>query len=346
MGGFLVAKCRACGWRGELDNEHRLASYICKQAKEVRQKEQAVLATKKPYGEDGETTASYKSEDEGKPAKKEKNNKKDKKNKKDMKENLSTKERMKDAGEIDKGDNKSEPAKEKKSKKEKKDRESHVKADTEGKHGKHDTGDKHAKKDMKKAARNSNPCSSAIENGSDGAEAAHELSYEDAVMTRVVSDITDFVAKTGDALKVEMMYEEVRAQQVTYDFDNKMRMFIVVSALFPNASLDSRGVQRHSELMTAFIKNGKLRFEEWIWGFEAYLASNPTATKKWAMVLKELYDADLAEEESILRYYSKDHDTPGFDISKTALQPFIKWLEMSSGSDDSDGAEEDSHEGS
>merc|ERR1711972_973008 len=48
--GFLVAKCRACGWRGELDNEHKLASYICKQAKEVRQKEQAVLATTKPYG--------------------------------------------------------------------------------------------------------------------------------------------------------------------------------------------------------------------------------------------------------------------------------------------------------
>merc|ERR1712039_251883 len=28
--GNVVAKCRACGWHGKLDNDHKLASYISK----------------------------------------------------------------------------------------------------------------------------------------------------------------------------------------------------------------------------------------------------------------------------------------------------------------------------
>merc|ERR1712241_814512 len=116
-------------------------------------------------------------------------------------------------------------------------------------------------------------------------------------------------------------------------------MFVVVSALFPNASLDSNGVQKCSKFIKEFIKNGNQRFAEWVWGFEAYLAANPTATKKWAMALKELYDADLAEEEHILEHYKKDHDNPGFDLSKKAVQPFIKWLETTDDADDSESDE-------
>merc|ERR1712039_1029674 len=79
--------------------------------------------------------------------------------------------------------------------------------------------------------------------------------------------------------------------------------------------------------MGEFITNGRLSFAEWIWGFEAYLAANPSATKAWAMSLKALYDADLVEEEQILEYYKGQHDSPGFDASKKAAAPFVKWLE-------------------
>merc|ERR1712176_1641548 len=77
--GLIVATCKACGWNGELDNQHKLATFIQKnppgtgigfdaekggkKTKEDRQKERAEKAKKKKDGEDDET-ASYQSEEE------------------------------------------------------------------------------------------------------------------------------------------------------------------------------------------------------------------------------------------------------------------------------------------
>merc|ERR1711870_175602 len=76
--GLIVATCKACGWNGELDNRHKLATYISKnppgsgigfdeekgkKTKEERQKERAKKALTKD--DDGDT-ASYKSDDEKK----------------------------------------------------------------------------------------------------------------------------------------------------------------------------------------------------------------------------------------------------------------------------------------
>merc|ERR1712129_199729 len=95
--------------------------------------------------------------------------------------------------------------------------------------------------------------------------------------------------------------------------------------------------------LNEFIQNAKMPFADWIWGFEVYLTSNPAATKPWPMVLKALYDADLAEEEDILAYYKEDNDNPGFEISKKAAEPFLAWLETAN---DSGGEEDDSDEDS
>merc|ERR1712217_901630 len=67
--GIIVAQCKACGWAGELDNQHKLASYICKnppgtgigfegevsrdkKSKEERQREKAERARQKAEGGD------------------------------------------------------------------------------------------------------------------------------------------------------------------------------------------------------------------------------------------------------------------------------------------------------
>merc|ERR1712176_339210 len=66
--GLIVATCKACGWNGELDNRHKLATYISKNApssgigfdqkqdkksKEDRQRERAAKQKKK--NDDDET---------------------------------------------------------------------------------------------------------------------------------------------------------------------------------------------------------------------------------------------------------------------------------------------------
>merc|ERR1712039_743944 len=69
-----------------------------------------------------------------------------------------------------------------------------------------------------------------------------ELKYGDDDVKIIVNDLTDFVKTKEGSLSVDLLFEEVRAQQVTKVFDNKLRMFVVVSALFPGGSLDAKGV--------------------------------------------------------------------------------------------------------
>merc|ERR1712176_1616935 len=70
--GLIVATCKACGWNGELDNRHKLATYISKNppGTGIGFDEDKSKKTK----EDDDETASYQSEEE-----KEKKEKKEKK---------------------------------------------------------------------------------------------------------------------------------------------------------------------------------------------------------------------------------------------------------------------------
>mmetsp|Transcript_55905 Transcript_55905/g.127141 ORF Transcript_55905/g.127141 Transcript_55905/m.127141 type:complete len:221 (+) Transcript_55905:221-883(+) len=100
-GGVVGARCRACGWAGDLDNVHPLAKVIVKEMSEdsgkkgkktkaERQAERAEKARKKAAGEDdsGDEESS-----DPKPAKKEKKEKKEKKDKHEKSENHEKKEK-------------------------------------------------------------------------------------------------------------------------------------------------------------------------------------------------------------------------------------------------------------
>merc|ERR1711902_477604 len=56
--GLIGATCRACGWNGELDNRHKLATYILKNhpVKEKKSKERKEKKQKKDIKEKKETT--------------------------------------------------------------------------------------------------------------------------------------------------------------------------------------------------------------------------------------------------------------------------------------------------
>jgi len=166
------------------------------------------------------------------------------------------------------------------------------------------------------------------------------LKYDDDEITSTVKALTEFVKEEGKKLTAESLFTEVKVHQATKDFDNQVRMFIVVSALFPNGSLNDKGVVARKKFIKAFIDNGKLSFATWIFGFQAYLATYPSASKTFPMTLKALYDEDLAEEESILEYYNKSQSSPDFENTRKVVQPFLKWLETANDSDD-DSEDED-----
>merc|ERR1712194_291824 len=87
---------------------------------------------------------------------------------------------------------------------------------------------------------------SGSDSDKESSEEEQDLTYDDELMTSTVRDLTEYVA-AQKKYTVELLFEEVRAQQVTKCFDNKLRMFVVVSALFPEASLDAKSVVKHKK---------------------------------------------------------------------------------------------------
>merc|ERR1712012_417555 len=168
------------------------------------------------------------------------------------------KKKKKDKDEEDDEDEEAEggedgEAKEKKAKKEKKE-----KKDKKEKKEKKEKKDKKEKKEKtKKKDKDDSDDDSGAEEEKDSDEEEQELAYDSELIQSVVNDITDFVRSKKDKLTVASMFEEVRAQQVTQDFDNKLRMYVVVSALFPGGSLEAKAVTSRSKYIEEFIKNGK-----------------------------------------------------------------------------------------
>merc|ERR1712039_929379 len=88
--GMIVATCKACGWNGELDNQHKLATYIVKnppstgigfdgegggkekKSKQERQAERAAKAKKKAGDDEAEDEDDDDDDEDEETAKKEK----------------------------------------------------------------------------------------------------------------------------------------------------------------------------------------------------------------------------------------------------------------------------------
>merc|ERR1719343_453649 len=322
--GLVKATCKACGWRGKLDNGHKLATYISKNPpssgvgfaddKPDKPPKAAKPMTREEDGDHNATSDQSQTDHEAKnPA-------------------IETK------GEVG-GEDEAEEQQEDKGRK--CEDESGQAKDTMPRKGKKEQKDQKEKKGKKTlGATASGSDRKESDEKEDEQEDEEDLRYDGRLMSGVVRECVELVEKS-DNITVDKMYEEVRAQQVTRGFDNQLRMYVVVSALFPDGTLSAKGVKHRAKFIKAFITNGGLPFAAWIWGFEAYLAANPRATKAWAMTLKTLYDAELAEEEAILEYFKGQHDGPGFDASKKAAAPFIQWLEASEEGSDDDTVDED-----
>jgi hypothetical protein len=164
----------------------------------------------------------------------------------------------------------------------------------------------------------------------------------------VVSSLTDFMRNKGEDCSVDDFVSEVRVLQATKAFDNKVRMYVALATLFPDGSMDAKSVAEKTKFIEKLISfGGGMPLSQWICGFENYLSEFPVAVKGYAMVLKALYDADVAEEEPLIDHYKgAGGDSRGFGDAQKAAEPFITWLQTadaaSSDEDEEDDDDDDS----
>merc|ERR1711879_423658 len=85
--GIVMAQCKACGWNGDLDNDHKLANYIAKhppdtgigfdaekKGKKTKEERQAARAQKSKKGKDDDDEEEEEEDKKEKKSKKKKDN--------------------------------------------------------------------------------------------------------------------------------------------------------------------------------------------------------------------------------------------------------------------------------
>merc|ERR1712046_232240 len=97
-------------------------------------------------------------------------------------------------------------------------------------------GDKKEKNDKKphKKAEEQNEGMSMVVNGRgvDEDSDVEELQYDSDEIQDVIKTLSEFVASTGGNPAVALFLEELRMQQLAKIFDNKVRLYVAIQALF------------------------------------------------------------------------------------------------------------------
>jgi len=343
--GFLTAACKACGWSGDLDNGHKLVKFIiqnppgseaagftiAKKDRKTRQAERAGKKKKKDSDDEDDEDEDSDEEEAVDKKEKKKDKKEDKKEKKEKKEKKKEKKKDKKKKDGDDSDDDDGEVKEKK-KKEKKEKKS-----KEGKE----------KKDKKKDKKKEKDSDDSDDDDSDKAKGTSknnddDLEYDDEIVKESIARLAKFTKgeEAKGKMGVEKFFDEARMIQIQNAYSPKIRLYVALESFFGDA-IAADNCKARVGFIRKLISTPQMPPADILYAFEVYYKQNPTSVKKYAMVLKELYDADLVKEEQLLAHYGTDRTTDGFEAAKAAAKPFLEWLQK-----DDEESDDDSDDGS
>lgn len=170
------------------------------------------------------------------------------------------------------------------------------------------------------------------------------LTFESPEIVDVIERLTSFIQK-NEEVNPDDLFSELRVLQVSQDFDESIRFFVLLAVLFGlKDPIDPKTFKLKIPYISKVVE-GSLRSNAIISIFETYcVEKNPCTLVTYPYLIQQLYDADILSEKAILRYYQKDSPTSWisgcstqdtFEKAKKSCEPFINWL-LDGSNDESD----------
>eukprot|EP01055_Gregarina_sp_Pseudo9_P000409 Gregarina_sp_Pseudo_9__408@NODE_1268_length_1728_cov_55_270574_g1192_i0_p1_GENE_NODE_1268_length_1728_cov_55_270574_g1192_i0NODE_1268_length_1728_cov_55_270574_g1192_i0_p1_ORF_typecomplete_len442_score118_38eIF5_eIF2B/PF01873_17/3_3e38W2/PF02020_18/1_5e04W2/PF02020_18/4_7e13TFIIF_alpha/PF05793_12/0_012RhoGAP/PF00620_27/0_027RNA_polI_A34/PF08208_11/0_091Borrelia_P83/PF05262_11/0_07TIMELESS_C/PF05029_13/0_11SOBP/PF15279_6/1_7Spore_coat_CotO/PF14153_6/15DDRGK/PF09756_9/23_NODE_1268_length_1728_cov_ len=322
----VKGKCNACGFSGDMDNAHKVGTYILKnppdggdstmgkkaskKSKEERQKERALKARAKEDGSDAgdeDPVSAGKDEESGEKKHRHKSKKTDKE---------------KSAGDKEKKDRDDKKKKEKK--KEKKSSSTKTKSAVTT-HGSDDNSSTVGSEDKSPAVT---------------APSKDVLDFDSEEIHQVISRLTTFLHGNGERPTPSHFFQEVRLLQVAQDFDSVLRVYVSLCSLFPQ-TLDVQTFKARLPHLQA-ICDRSVSGDNVLEALEEFAFRHANgASGHYARLCSELYHADMVEEEVFLTRYkanTKKASSTAFEKAREAAAPFTTWLSEAESASDSSGS--------
>eukprot|EP01053_Blabericola_migrator_P006299 Blabericola_migrator_1__6298@NODE_3179_length_1973_cov_110_772823_g1987_i0_p1_GENE_NODE_3179_length_1973_cov_110_772823_g1987_i0NODE_3179_length_1973_cov_110_772823_g1987_i0_p1_ORF_typecomplete_len456_score119_76eIF5_eIF2B/PF01873_17/1_1e33W2/PF02020_18/1_8e04W2/PF02020_18/1_8e04W2/PF02020_18/5_5e13Borrelia_P83/PF05262_11/5_7e05TFIIF_alpha/PF05793_12/0_71SR25/PF10500_9/1_2SOBP/PF15279_6/5_4NPAT_C/PF15712_5/12_NODE_3179_length_1973_cov_110_772823_g1987_i02141581 len=357
--GRVRGKCNACGFSGDMDNIHKVGTYILKnppdggdstmgkkaskKSKEERQKEKALKARSKE-GKDGvidsDSEPSVKEEESGdkkhhRSKDKSKSSKSGDKSEKSEKSSSEKKEKKKEKDKEHKKDKKEKKDKDKKS--------SSKSKSAVTTHGSDDNSSTVGSDDKSPMVEGKGAGGKA---SADVVAAKENLDFDSEEIEQVVARLSNFLI--AERPNPSHFFQEVRLLQVAQDFDSVLRVYVTLCALFKD-TMDVQLLKAQLPYLQA-ICDRSVSGEDVLAALEEYVERRaPGALSHYAHLCSTLYNADLVDEDVFLERYkvatksargSKDYGpSPGYEKAKAAAVPFTTWLTEAESASESESEE-------
>merc|ERR1711904_281273 len=136
------------------------------------------------------------------------------------------------------------------------------------------------KKEKKKVEDDEDSTVEADSKGPASDSEVEELQYDSEETQDVIKTLTEFIASKDGQPSVADFFEELRMQQLAKVFDNKVRLYVAIQALF-GTTISVKDIPKKAKYLSKAISNASMPPKDILWAFEVFICNTPAAEKSY-----------------------------------------------------------------
>lgn len=181
-------------------------------------------------------------------------------------------------------------------------------------------------------------------------EGPEELTHESEEVKQVIETVVDFIKEKGEGLDMGALEDEIKNQCITIDAKQPLKHYIAFNSCFTVNILDE--FKTYKGLFKSYVdsdgESGVQHFIQTMVHF--FMVQYPKLEIAISSFLKFVYDADIIDEQVLLKWkekkYKTDKKSPLYNKSlekkfKKRGAQFFEWLEEAESDEDEESEDEE-----